>query len=134
MTLFPVLLLTRLSAEVPFRAYVADIDARSVTVAWGQASGGAGNNTIGRGAKGSGPLELTIGDRSMVSQRAWETVGDLQPDTVYPYSIRRNGETLARGAVRFSLGAGNTAEQVDGFLQALTGVLQRLRTMQAVAV
>lgn len=42
MTLFPVLLLTRLSAEVPFRAYVADIDARSVTVAWGQASGGAG--------------------------------------------------------------------------------------------
>lgn len=36
----------------------------------------------------------------MVSQRAWETVGDLQPDTVYPYSIRRNGETLARGAVR----------------------------------
>jgi cysteine desulfurase len=41
---------------------------------------------------------------------------------------------LARGAVRFSLGAANTAEQVDGFLQALAGVLQRLRTMQAVAV
>jgi cysteine desulfurase len=41
---------------------------------------------------------------------------------------------LARGAVRFSLGADNSAEQVDGFLQALSGVLQRLRTMQAVAV
>jgi cysteine desulfurase len=40
---------------------------------------------------------------------------------------------LARGAVRFSLGAANTAEQVDGFLQALAGVIQRLRTMQAVA-
>lgn len=41
---------------------------------------------------------------------------------------------LARGAVRFSLGADNAAEQVDGFLRALAGVLQRLRTMQAVAV
>lgn len=41
---------------------------------------------------------------------------------------------LARGAVRFSLGADNSAEQVDGFLRALSGVLQRLRTMQAVAV
>ena len=41
---------------------------------------------------------------------------------------------LARGAVRFSLGAANTAEQVDGFLQALAGVIQRLRTMQAIAV
>ena len=41
---------------------------------------------------------------------------------------------LARGAVRFSLGAANTAEQVDGFLQALAGVIQRLRTLQAIAV
>jgi cysteine desulfurase len=41
---------------------------------------------------------------------------------------------LARGAVRFSLGADNSVGQVDGFLQALAGVLQRLRTMQAVAV
>lgn len=41
---------------------------------------------------------------------------------------------LARGAVRFSLGAANTAEQVDGFLQALAAVTQRLRQLQAVAV
>jgi hypothetical protein len=35
MTLFPVLLLTRLSSEVPFRAYVTDIDARSSTARLG---------------------------------------------------------------------------------------------------
>jgi cysteine desulfurase len=41
---------------------------------------------------------------------------------------------VARGAVRFSLGAMNTAEQVDGFLTALAAVAQRLRQMTAVAV
>lgn len=41
---------------------------------------------------------------------------------------------VARGAVRFSLGAVNTAEQVDGFLTALAAVAQRLRRMAAVAV
>lgn len=41
---------------------------------------------------------------------------------------------VARGAVRFSLGAANTAEQVDGFLTALAAVAQRLRRMTAVAV
>ncbi|MGE0559047.1 MAG: cysteine desulfurase family protein [Burkholderiales bacterium] len=40
---------------------------------------------------------------------------------------------LARGAVRFSLGAANTAEQVDGFLKALGEVTRRLRQLQAVA-
>lgn len=40
---------------------------------------------------------------------------------------------LARGAVRFSLGAANTAGQVDEFLRALAAVVQRLRTMRAVA-
>jgi len=41
---------------------------------------------------------------------------------------------LARGAVRVSLGAGNDAAQVDGFLQALAAVASRLRGLQAVAV
>jgi len=40
---------------------------------------------------------------------------------------------VARGAVRFSLGAANTAEQVDGFLKALNEVTGRLRQLQAVA-
>ncbi|HSD73334.1 MAG TPA: cysteine desulfurase family protein [Steroidobacteraceae bacterium] len=41
---------------------------------------------------------------------------------------------LARGAVRFSLGAGNTIEQVEGFLRALKAVVTRLRSLTAMAV
>jgi cysteine desulfurase len=41
---------------------------------------------------------------------------------------------LARGAVRFSLGAGNTMEQVEGFLRTLEAVLKRLRSLTAMAV
>ena len=40
----------------------------------------------------------------------------------------------ARGAVRFSLGAANTTHNVDAFLMALQGAVQRLRGMTAVAV
>jgi cysteine desulfurase len=41
---------------------------------------------------------------------------------------------LARGAVRFSLGAGNTMEQVEGFLRMLKAVVTRLRSLTAMAV
>lgn len=41
---------------------------------------------------------------------------------------------VARGAVRFSLGAANTAAEVDGFLTTLAAVAQRLRRLTAVAV
>jgi cysteine desulfurase len=41
---------------------------------------------------------------------------------------------LARGAVRFSLGAGNTMSQVDEFLRALKAVVSRLRSLTAMAV
>lgn len=41
---------------------------------------------------------------------------------------------LARAAVRVSLGAGSTRQDVDGFLTALGENLASLRTMTAVAV
>jgi len=41
---------------------------------------------------------------------------------------------LARGAVRFSLGAANTAEDVESFLQAVRGLVKRLKGMTAMAV
>lgn len=41
-------------------------------------------------------------------------------------------EELGRGAVRLSLGKDSTQEQADGFLQALRGVLERLRGLAAV--
>ncbi len=41
---------------------------------------------------------------------------------------------IARGAVRFSLGEANTAQQVDAFLKALKQVLVRLRNLTAMTV
>lgn len=41
---------------------------------------------------------------------------------------------FARGAVRVSLGASNTAEQVDAFLQAMENEILRLKRMAAIAV
>ena len=41
---------------------------------------------------------------------------------------------LAVGAVRFSLGAGNTMQQVDDFLKALKAVISRLRSLTAMVV
>jgi len=41
---------------------------------------------------------------------------------------------LARGAVRFSLGAGNTPQQVDEFMRALKSVVSRLKSLTAMAV
>ncbi len=40
---------------------------------------------------------------------------------------------LARGAIRVSLGEHNTQADIDGFLQALTQEVQRLRNMTAIA-
>lgn len=41
---------------------------------------------------------------------------------------------IARGAVRFSLGAANNAQQVDDFLKAVKQVIQRLKNLTAMAV
>jgi len=41
---------------------------------------------------------------------------------------------IARGAVRLSTGVGNTADEVDGFLTALSAVADSLRRLTAIAV
>ncbi|MDB5810983.1 MAG: cysteine desulfurase [Betaproteobacteria bacterium] len=41
---------------------------------------------------------------------------------------------IARGAVRLSLGSGNTPAEVEAFLRALTGVVARLKQLTAMAV
>jgi cysteine desulfurase len=41
---------------------------------------------------------------------------------------------LARGAVRFSLGAANTTEQVEAFLKVLAATVSRLKGLTAMAV
>ena len=44
------------------------------------------------------------------------------------------GRDVARGAVRFSLGVGNTQREVHDFLQVLAKTVRRLRNMTAMAV
>jgi cysteine desulfurase len=44
------------------------------------------------------------------------------------------GPELARGAVRVSFGAQNTASEVEDFLQALGAAVARLRRLTAIAV
>jgi tartrate-resistant acid phosphatase type 5 len=97
--IFSCLLFLLTAAEPPFRTYVGDLDSQSVTLAWGRASGTT-TNTIGRGAQGSGPLEVKIDGRSIASTKAWEKIEGLQPDTVYPYAIIQNGQTRSQGVVR----------------------------------
>jgi cysteine desulfurase len=41
---------------------------------------------------------------------------------------------LARGAIRVSLGAANTAEQIDDFLLALQNTVLKLQRLTAIAV
>jgi cysteine desulfurase len=41
---------------------------------------------------------------------------------------------IARGAVRFSLGAGNAMPQIEEFLTTLKSVVMRLRSLTAIAV
>jgi cysteine desulfurase len=41
---------------------------------------------------------------------------------------------LAKGAIRVSLGTGNSTEQIDSLLAALGGEINRLRQLTAVAV
>jgi cysteine desulfurase len=40
---------------------------------------------------------------------------------------------LARGAIRVSLGASNTAQEVQAFLAALTSTVAQLKNMTAIA-
>ena len=47
--------------------------------------------------------------------------------------VPKRAPDIARGAVRFSLGAANTPQQVDAFLAALKTLVQRLRGLTAIA-
>ena len=46
----------------------------------------------------------------------------------------RRSQELARGAVRLSLGVANTEDEVARFVQALRGLVKRLKGLTAMAV
>ncbi len=86
-------------------------------------------NTINFSFEGCEEEGLLLGldlEGIAVSSGSACAVGSLEPSHV----LKAMGlsHELARAAVRFSLGAGNTAEDVSDILEALVRVVERLRT------
>ncbi len=75
-------------------------------------------------------IELDKAGYAVGSGAACSSSSSAPPSTLASMGVDTE---LARGAVRFSLGAANTVEEVDGFLRALGEVTARLRQLQAVA-
>jgi len=75
-------------------------------------------------------IELDKAGYAVGSGAACSSSSSAPPSTLTSMGVDTE---LARGAVRFSLGAANTVEDVDGFLRALGEVTARLRQLQAVA-
>jgi cysteine desulfurase len=76
-------------------------------------------------------IELDKAGYAVGSGAACSSASDAPSGTLLAMGV---APELARGAVRLSLGAANTAEQVDGFLMALAAIVRRLRRLAAVAV
>ena len=85
--------------DAPIRVYVADLDAESVTLAWGTADGTV-RNTIGKGAVGSGETIIKIDGRTISATSSWKRVDGLKPDTAYPYTVTINGAAVASASIR----------------------------------
>ena len=96
--LVALLLVAAAAAAQDFHIYVGQTEAESVLLAWGK-SGGSGN-TIGRSSTSYGKATVTVGGRSVVSDRNWAVIGGLEPDTAHPYEIVVDGRSIGKGTVR----------------------------------
>jgi cysteine desulfurase len=76
-------------------------------------------------------IELDKAGYAVGSGAACSSASDAPSGTLLAMGVEPE---FARGAVRLSLGAGNTMEQVDAFLRALAATVSRLRRLTAVAV
>jgi tartrate-resistant acid phosphatase type 5 len=81
------------------RMYVAALDDKSCTLAWGIPAA-KGINTVGRTAPGIGKVTLRLGSQELSTSAAWHRVEGLKPDTTYRYELLLNGKTLGAGSVR----------------------------------
>jgi cysteine desulfurase len=76
-------------------------------------------------------IELDKAGYAVGSGAACSSASTEPPATLLAMGVEPE---LALGAVRVSLGAENTMQQVDGFLGAIAEVVQRLRRLTAIAV
>ena len=89
------------------------------------------SNISFRGTEGEGLLINLDMQGIAVSTGSACSSGSLEPSPV----IRALGreDDLARGAIRFSLGKGNTAEDIDRLLEVLPGAVETLRGLSPAA-
>lgn len=80
--------------------------------------------------------ETVVGqlDRAGYAIASGAACSSANPEPSHVLRAMGVGPDLARGALRVSLGGGNTPEQVDGFLNALQTTVARLRQLTAMAV
>ncbi len=82
-----------------FYTYVGQLDAHSVTLAWGTTTGSG--NTIGRASASHGKASIQFGDRTLTADRNnWVFVEGLTPDTEYSYEVKINNQRIGAGKVR----------------------------------
>lgn len=73
-------------------------------------------------------------DRAGYAVASGAACSSANPEPSHVLRAMGVGPELARGAVRISLGAGNTREHVEGLLVSLQGTVTRLRRLTAIAV
>jgi len=78
--------------------YVGRVGTDSFLLAWGTTDGDG--NTIGRNSASLGPAFVEVAGRRMASPRNWVEVGNLSPDTEYPYRLTIRGNLAGVGTVR----------------------------------
>ena len=91
-------LLPASSAAQDIHTYVGRLGTDSFLLAWGT-TGGEGN-TIGRNSASLGPAFVEVAGRRIASPRNWVEIGNLSPDTEYPYRLTIRGAVAAVGTVR----------------------------------
>jgi hypothetical protein len=80
-----------------FYTYVGNVSPDSVLLAWGTADGA---NTIGRSSPSHGIATVRIAGRTLTSRANWLVVGDLKPDTGYPYQVLLGEKVIGQGLAR----------------------------------
>lgn len=90
-------LLASCAAAQTYYSYVGNLSSDSVLLAWGTADG---VNTIGRSAPSRGEATVRIDHRTLLSRQPWIVIGNLKPDTEYPFEISLAGKVIGQGSVR----------------------------------
>jgi tartrate-resistant acid phosphatase type 5 len=80
-----------------YYTYIGNLGPDSVLIAWGTTDG---TNTIGRSSPSHGEATVRIAGRSLTSRQNWIVIGNLKPDTDYPYEVLLNGKSIAQSSVR----------------------------------